>query len=65
MTLDPRVASALDGVRRANELAEDIGRRAALCSLDIISNDISTLRVELSVAAGKLAQVVDENGGAS
>lgn len=59
MTPDPRIASALDDVRRANIAVN----RALLLdrSRSAIAADLSYARVELSVAAGKLAQIVEES----
>lgn len=58
MSLDPRLKSALDDVRRANLALDGIARLHA--RLNLAAADLSYARVELSVAAGKLAQIVDE-----
>lgn len=62
MSLDPRIASALASVRRANTAADFVQHHDFVADETEIEKQMSTLRIELSVAAGKLAQIVDDAG---
>lgn len=60
MILDPRIAGALEDIRLANRAIDRAQAHPAAKTSAAVAADLSFARVELSVAAGKLAQIVDE-----